>query len=114
MPKTARFVCLRFATAILVVFAASLYFAGAAHAHGEPVIDNHVSSGSADLDAEGVDDWVSGHCHGAPSCTGAVFLTDITRPVAVFRLGRNKYFVARSHFKGRLPTRDPPIPIALL
>ena len=114
MPKTARFVCLRFAAAILVVFAASFYFANAAHAHGGPVVDVHVSSGNADIDADGTDDWISGHCHGAPSCTGAVYLTDVTRPVAVFRFGRNKYFVARSHLEGRLLTRDPPIPIALL
>lgn len=114
MMNLTRFICIRFASAILVVFIASVLFADAAHAHGEPIVDAQVSVGNADLDTEETTDWVLGHCHGGPSCTGSLFLSDVTRSEAIVRLNRHRYFVVRSHLSGRLPVRDPPVPIALL
>lgn len=106
--------CIYFAAAVLFALAFSMFVADAAHAHTEPVIDVPVHSDDGGSNANAADDWIPGHCHGGPSCTGALFLAEVVRPHGIVRLSRTKYFVVRVHFAGQFPSRDPPIPIVLL
>ena len=101
------------AAAVFLALTVFLLLSTAAHAHSEPVVDVQLRLGDAGSDNEIEEDWTYGHCHGGPSCTGALFLSEAIRPERIIRRSLTKCFVAKQQLAGQLPARDPPVPIDL-
>ena len=103
-----------YVAAMLMATAMSVFLSVPAHAHSELAIEAQASLQHAAADNEAEVDWIQGHCHGGPSCTGAMFLSSSTRPDGVGRQSRSVFAMSELSFVGRLPARDPPVPICFL
>ena len=99
--------------ATLIALAVSLFVVGAAHAHTQPELDVRTHNGATASDADTDEDWIPGHCHGGPSCTGALYLSPMIRPEGIDRMSRSAFSLVGKRFLDRISTRDPPVPIQL-
>lgn len=99
---------------MVTAIAMSFLLSVPAHAHSELAIEAQESLQHDATDKVAEAERIEGHCHGGPSCTGAMFLSRPTRPDGIGRQSRSAFAMSDFAFVGRLPARDPPVPINLL
>lgn len=113
MSKAFTFRFTKFVAVMLIAFVAALALAESAHAHGGIDFETKLHPENPSSEEKPVEDWIFGHCHGGPSCSGGLYLSEITRPEGIDFQSRRALMMSEIAFVGRLPTRDPPVPILL-
>lgn len=114
MGQARTLVLAKLVVAISIVFATLLFLPEPEHAHSEPTPIEVVEIGSDNANFGVDDDWISGHCHGGPSCTGAMYLSETVRAHVTDGLARNAFDSFSLTLLGATLDRDPPIPIYAL
>ena len=102
------------AFAALLLIAAILFVADPAYAHAEHIGQEQSQSDIQGPDQDHSEEWITGHCHGGPSCTGALVVSESIRPESIHPLSRVPFSFSGGTLAGMLVERDPPIPIQLL